>query len=170
MSINNVTLVGRLTKDPELKYSQGGTAIARFTLAVNRQFKKDGQPDADFISCVAFSKTAENLCNFMSKGSQIGVVGNIQTGSYEKDGQRVYTTDVIANSIQFLESKSSGQQNQQPQQQQNNYGYQQQVPQQQQQNPFNNQQQTQQQAPQQGFNNQNTNSGPIEITDDDLPF
>lgn len=165
--INNVTLVGRLTKDPELKYSQSGTAIARFTLAVNRQYKREGQPDADFISCIAFSKTAENLCNFMSKGSQIGVVGNIQTGSYEKDGQRVYTTDVIANNIQFLESKSNSQQNQQPQQQQNNYGYQQQA---QQQNPFNNQQQTQQQAPQQGYNNQYSNNGPIEITDDDLPF
>ena len=88
MSMNNVVLVGRLTKDIELKYTQSGMAVAKFTLAVNRQFKKEGQPDADFIMCTAFSKTAENLANFMRKGSQIGVVGSIQTGSYDnKDGK-----------------------------------------------------------------------------------
>lgn len=124
MSVNNVVLVGRLTKDVELKYTQSGMAVAKFILAVNRQFKKDGQPDADFIACTAFSKTAENLANFMRKGSQIGVIGNIQTGSYDKDGTRVYTTDVICNNIQFLESRQEqqgGQQQQQyqaPQQQQ----------------------------------------------------
>lgn len=141
--INNVTLVGRLTKDPELKYSHTGTAISRFTLAVNRQFKKEGQPDADFISCIAFSKTAENLCNFMSKGSQIGVVGNIQTGSYEKDGQRVYTTDIIANNIQFLESRNEQQGNQ------SNHGFTKKTQQTQQDNPF---------------------GGAMDIKDDDLPF
>ena len=110
MSMNNVVLVGRLTKDIELKYTQSGMAVAKFTLAVNRQFKKEGQPDADFIMCTAFSKTAENLANFMRKGSQIGVVGSIQTGSYDnKDGKRVYTTDVICNNIQFLESRSEQQ-------------------------------------------------------------
>lgn len=121
MSVNNVVLVGRLTKDVELKYTQSGMAVAKFILAVNRQFKKEGQPDADFITCTAFSKTAENLANFMRKGSQIGVVGNIQTGSYDdKDGKRVYTTDVICNNIQFLESRQEqqgGQQYQQPKQQ-----------------------------------------------------
>ena len=106
MSVNNVVLVGRLTKDVELRYTQSGMAVAKFILAVNRQFKKEGQPDADFITCTAFGKTAENLANFMRKGSQIGVVGNIQTGSYDdKDGKRVYTTDVICNNIQFLESR-----------------------------------------------------------------
>ena len=122
MSVNNVVLVGRLTKDVELKYTQSGMAVAKFILAVNRQFKKDGQPDADFITCTAFSKTAENLANFMRKGSQIGVVGSIQTGSYDdKDGKRVYTTDVICNNIQFLESRQEQQGGQQqyqaPQQQ-----------------------------------------------------
>ena len=131
MSVNNVVLVGRLTKDVELKYTQSGMAVAKFILAVNRQFKKDGQPDADFITCTAFSKTAENLANFMRKGSQIGVVGNIQTGSYDKDGTRVYTTDVICNNIQFLEPRQEqqgGQQQQQyqaPQQQQQKPQYQQ---------------------------------------------
>lgn len=119
MSVNNVVLVGRLTKDVELRYTQTGMAVAKFILAVNRQFKKDGQPDADFITCTAFGKTAENLANFMRKGSQIGVVGNIQTGSYDdKDGKRVYTTDVICNNIQFLESRQEqqgGQQYQSPQ-------------------------------------------------------
>jgi len=122
MSVNNVVLVGRLTKDVELKYTQSGMAVAKFILAVNRQFKKDGQPDVDFITCTAFGKTAENLANFMRKGSQIGVVGNIQTGSYDdKDGKRVYTTDVICNNIQFLESRQEQQGGQQqyqaPQQQ-----------------------------------------------------
>ena len=117
MSVNNVVLVGRLTKDVELKYTQSGMAVAKFILAVNRQFKKEGQPDADFITCTAFSKTAENLANFMRKGSQIGVVGNIQTGSYDdKDGKRVYTTDVICNNIQFLESRQEQQGGQQQQQ------------------------------------------------------
>ena len=114
MSVNNVVLVGRLTKDVELKYTQSGMAVAKFILAVNRQFKKDGQPDADFITCTAFSKTAENLANFMRKGSQIGVVGSIQTGYYDdKDGKRVYTTDVICNNIQFLESRQEQQGGQQ---------------------------------------------------------
>ena len=165
MSINNTVLVGRLTKDVELKYSQTGTAVARFNLAVNRQFKKDGQPDADFISCVAFGKTAENLANFMRKGSQIGVTGRIQTGSYDdKDGKRVYTTDVVADNIQFLESRSETQGN-------NQGGYQQQrqaPPQQQYQQPPQQQQYQQQNdpfvQPQQGGNY----APPM--NDDDLPF
>lgn len=114
--INQVVLVGRLTKDPELRYSQNGVAMVNYTIAVNRQFKTDGQPDVDFINCKAFKKQAENLANFQKKGNLIGLEGRIQTGSYEKDGQRVFTTDVIADSIQFLERKESGQQ-QAPQQQ-----------------------------------------------------
>ena len=121
MSINRVVLAGRLTKDPELKYSGSGVAMCRFTVAVNRQFKKDGQDEADFINCLCFNKTAENLANFQKKGSLIGVDGRIQTGKYTNaDNQTVYTTDVVAESIQFLESKREGQapqQQVQPQQQ-----------------------------------------------------
>ena len=112
--MNTVNLVGRLTKEPELKYSASGVAIVRFTIAVNRQFKKEGQPDADFINCIAWRKTAENLANFQNKGNLIGVNGRIQTGSYEgQDGKRVYTTDVLAESIQFFDKKEKGQQQQQ---------------------------------------------------------
>jgi len=106
--INRVVLVGRLTKDPELKYTPSGVQMARFTVAVNRTFKQEGQPEADFIGCLAWRKQAENLANFMKKGSLIGVEGRIQTGSFEgQDGKRVYTSDVIADSIQFLEPRSS---------------------------------------------------------------
>lgn len=102
--INNVVLVGRLTKDPELKYSASGVAIARFTLAVNRTFGQD--KETDFINCIAFKKTAENLANFTGKGSLIGLEGRIQTGSYQNaEGKKVFTTDILANSVQFLDSK-----------------------------------------------------------------
>lgn len=103
--MNNVTIVGRMTRDCDLKYSASGTAIARFTLAVN----KFGKDEANFINCVAFKKTAEALANYTKKGSLIGVVGSIETGSYEKDGIRRYTTDVLCNSVQFLEPKRDGQ-------------------------------------------------------------
>src|SRR5690606_30366161 len=107
--INNVTLVGRLTKDPELRYTPSGVANCIFTLAVNRTFKnQNGEQEADFIQCVAWRKAAENLSNYMTKGSLIGITGRIQTGSYEgQDGKRVYTTEVVAESIQFLESKNT---------------------------------------------------------------
>ena len=125
--MNAVNLVGRLTKDPELKYTASGVANARFTIAVNRTFKTEGQPDADFINCVAWRKQAENLANFQKKGNLIGVIGRIQTGSYEKDGQRFYTTDVLAESIQFYDKKQQGEvqkqnsyQEQPAQKQQNN--------------------------------------------------
>ena len=108
--MNRTTLVGRLTKDPELRYTPSGVATVRFTIAVNRQFKTEGQPEADFINCVAWRKTAENLANFQKKGNLIGVDGRIQTGSYEgQDGKRVYTTDVLAESIQFYDKKEQGQ-------------------------------------------------------------
>lgn len=112
--INRSVLVGRLTKDPELRYTPNGIASCRFTLAVNRAFKMEGEQQADFIQCVAWRKQAENLANFQRKGNLIGVEGRIQTGSYEgQDGKRVYTTDVVADSIQFLEPNkgSEGTQN-----------------------------------------------------------
>ena len=113
--INRVVLVGRLTKDPELRYTPSGVAMARFTLAVNRTFSnQQGEREADFINCVVWRKQAENTANYLKKGSLAGVEGRIQTGSYEgQDGKRVYTTDVVADSVQFLEPRnSSGERNQ----------------------------------------------------------
>ena len=125
--MNTVNLVGRISKDLELRYTPSGIATIRFTIAVNRTFKTEGQPDADFINCVAWRKQAENLANFQKKGNLIGVIGRIQTGSYEKDGQRFYTTDVLAESIQFYDKKQQGEvqkqnsyQEQPAQKQQNN--------------------------------------------------
>lgn len=113
--MNSVNLIGRLVRDPELKYSQSGMAILRFTVAVDRKLSKDkkeeaqanNQPTADFISCTAFGKTAEVIANYHSKGNQIAVEGRIQTGSYEKDGRTIYTTDVLVNSITFVGSKNN---------------------------------------------------------------
>ncbi|MGD3158833.1 single-stranded DNA-binding protein [Staphylococcus haemolyticus] len=114
--INRVVLVGRLTKNPN--FNEGNVANAKFTLAVNRPFKnKNGEQEADFINVVAFRRQAENVNNYLSKGQLAGVDGRIQTRSYEKDGQRVYVTEVVAESVQFLEPKNSNQQNNQPQQQ-----------------------------------------------------
>lgn len=107
--INRVVLVGRLVADPELRYTPNGIASCKFRVAVNRPFKNEGEQQADFIPCVAWRKQAENLANFMKKGNLIGLEGRIQTGSYEgQDGKRVYTTDVVADSIQFLEPRSNG--------------------------------------------------------------
>lgn len=103
--MNKVHLIGRFTKEP----SMGGqeTAWARFTLAVDRRYKKDGDQSADFISCVAFGKTAEFIGHYLIKGSKVGITGHIQTGSYtNKDGKMVYTTDVIVEEIEFCEKKS----------------------------------------------------------------
>src|SRR5699024_1472050 len=107
--INSVNLVGRLTRDTDLRISQSNIAVASFTLAVNRQFKNaNGEREADFINCVAFKKTAEILNQYAGKGSQIGVTGSIQTRNYEnKDRQRVYVTEVIANNSALLDSKGS---------------------------------------------------------------
>lgn len=155
--MNRTVLVGRLTRDPDLRYTPNGVAVANFTLAVNRPFtNQQGNREADFINCVAWRKPAENLANYMKKGSQIGVDGRIQTRTYEgQDGKTVYVTEVLAESIQFLESKNNSntaQNNQtgtntQPNQQNN-------------QNPSN-------------FNDNDpfVNDGqPIDISDDDLPF
>lgn len=106
--INRVVLVGRITKDIELRRTQSGTSVVSFTMAVNRRFKQEGQPDADFIRCIAWNKTAELMNQYLSKGALIGIEGRIQTGSYQdKDGKTVYTTDVVVDNVQFLEPKSA---------------------------------------------------------------
>ena len=106
--MNIVVLTGRITKDAEIRYTQSNEpmAIARFTLAVDRKYKKDGEQGADFISCVAFGKRAEFMEKYGKKGTKFNLDGSIQTGSYtNKDNQKVYTTDVIVNNIEFGESK-----------------------------------------------------------------
>ncbi len=113
--INNTVLVGRMTKDPELRRTGSGKAVTSFTLAVNRAFKQDGQPDADFIQCVTWNKQAENVERYCSKGSQVAVIGSIQTRSYDNNqGQKVYVTEIICSQVQFLDSKreNSNQDNQ----------------------------------------------------------
>lgn len=107
--INNVVLVGRLTKDPDLRYTASGTAVATFTLAVNRNFKsQSGDREADFINCVLWRKPAETLANYARKGTLLGVTGRIQTRNYEnQQGQRVYVTEVVADNFQLLESKGA---------------------------------------------------------------
>ena len=108
--MNRVELIGRITRDPELRYTSSNIATARFTLAVNRPFKsQNGEQGTDFINIVVWRKQAENVKKYVSKGSLVAVEGRIQTGSYEKDGQRIYTTDVVADSVQFLESKAQSQ-------------------------------------------------------------
>ncbi|KOP81990.1 single-stranded DNA-binding protein [Cytobacillus solani] len=144
--MNRVVLVGRLTKDPELRYTPNGVPVATFTLAVNRTFaNQQGEKEADFINCVIWRKPAENVANFLKKGAQAGVDGRIQTRSYEgQDGKRVYVTEVQAESVQFLDKKND---NHQP----NN-------------NQSSNQQNKQQRDP---FANDGQQ---IDIDDSDLPF
>ncbi len=102
--MNKVVLIGRLTKDPELKFTQGtGTAVCNFTMAVNRRFKKEGQPDADFIPVVVWGKQAESTANYMKKGSLLSVAGRIETRSYEGKNGRVFITEVVADEVSFLE-------------------------------------------------------------------
>lgn len=141
--LNNISLVGRLTKDVELRYTPSNVAVATFTLAVNRTFKNEnGDREADFINCVMWRQQAENLANWAKKGALIGITGRIQTRSYDnQQGQRVYVTEVVAEQFQLLESK--GQQGNQGQQRQ----------------------QAQQQTP--DFSRQ---GAPMDISDDDLPF
>nr|DAS71697.1 MAG TPA: Single strand binding protein [Caudoviricetes sp.] len=141
--LNNVSLVGRLTKDVDLRYTPSNVAVATFTLAVNRTFKNEnGDREADFINCVMWRQQAEKLANWAKKGALIGVTGRIQTRSYDnQQGQRVYVTEVVAEQFQLLESKG----------QQGNQG----------------QQQAQQQAP--DFS-RNASTNPLDISDDMLPF
>lgn len=102
--MNNVVLIGRLTRDPELKYSQAGKAYCRFTVAVNRDFNKD---EADFINCLAFGKTAETIAEWLGKGRRIALQGRIQTGSYQNsNGDTVYTTEVVADRFEFIDSQN----------------------------------------------------------------
>ncbi|MCI9082933.1 MAG: single-stranded DNA-binding protein [Lachnospiraceae bacterium] len=112
--MNKVILMGRLTRDPEVRYSQGeqATAVARYTLAVDRRFKRDGdQQTADFINCVAFGRSGEFAEKYFHKGIKIAVTGRIQTGSYtNQEGQKVYTTDVVVEEQEFAESKSASEQ------------------------------------------------------------
>ena len=161
--MNKVILMGRLTRDPEVRYSAGesGTAIARYTLAVDRRFKREGEATADFISCVSFGRTAEFAEKYFRQGLKVLVAGRIQTGSYTNNsGQKVYTTDVVVEEQEFAEGKNSSQQGagQQPPQ---NYGGQQNAPQQSQgygqQGGYN---APQQNAPQQGGYNAPQQSAP----------
>lgn len=188
--LNRVILVGRLTKDPDLRYTPNGVAVANFTIAVNRPFaNQEGNREADFINCVVWRRPAENLANFMKKGSLIGVDGRVQSRTFEgQDGKTVFVTEVVADSVQFLESKGSGQggqsqgsnqnnsnqgggnqnQNQNQSQNQNNY-------QNQNQNSYQNQNNNNSYQNNNNQSNQNedpfqNNGGPIDISDDDLPF
>jgi|SRR5690625_360792 len=140
--INRTVLVGRMTKDCDLRYTQNGKAVGNFTLAVNRPFKnQQGEQEADFINCTIWGKAAENLANYMGKGGQVGVDGRIQTRNFEgQDGKRVYITEVVADSVQFLESKK--QSNNQSSNQKNN----------------------------QNDDAFKGHGEPIDISDDDLPF
>ena len=142
--LNNVSLVGRTTRDVELRYTQSNVAVATFTLAVNRTFKNEnGERETDFINCVMWRQQAENLANWAKKGALIGITGRIQTRSYDnQQGQRVYVTEVVAETFQLLESKGQGNQGQQ-------------------------RPQAQQQAP--DFS-RNANTNPLDISDDMLPF
>lgn len=141
--MNSICLVGRLTKDVELRYTPSNVAVATFTLAVNRTFKNEnGEREADFINCVMWRQQAENLANWAKKGALIGITGRIQTRSYDnQQGQRVYVTEVVAENFQLLESKGQGNQGQQ--------------------------RQAQQQAP--DFS-RSANTNPLDIDDSDLPF
>lgn len=109
--MNRVMLIGRLTAKPELRYTGSNVPFSRFTVAVNRTFNNNnGERETDFINCIIWRKQAENVCNYLDKGSLVSVEGRIQTGSYDdKDGNKRYTTDVVADSVQFLESKSQRQ-------------------------------------------------------------
>lgn len=124
--MNKTILMGRIVRDPDVRYSQGAngsTAVARYTLAVDRKFKQEGQPTADFINCIAFGKLGEFAEKYLKQGIKIAVTGRIQTGSYtNKDGQKVYTTDVVVEEQEFCESKSSqqSQNNDRPQSSQDN--------------------------------------------------
>ncbi|MBM7609488.1 single-strand DNA-binding protein [Lysinibacillus composti] len=190
--INRVVLVGRLTKDPELRYTPSGVPMTRFTVAVNRTFSnQQGEREADFISCIAWRKQAENLANFMKKGSLIGLEGRIQTGSFEgQDGKRVYTTDIVADSVQFLEPRNSSgggsyssnqQYGGQPSYAGNQPAYSTSQPNQQfgggmNQDPFGGSyQQSQPSQNQQNYTRVDedpfaSSKGPIEVSEDDLPF
>lgn len=117
-SFNKVILLGRLTAQPELKQTQSGTAVTSFTIAVDRRYSKEGQEkQADFITVVAWKRTAEFICKYFGKGSAILVCGELQTRSWEQDGQKRYATEVVASEVSFCEAKKSSEGNNSPQQQ-----------------------------------------------------
>lgn len=165
--MNKVVLMGRLTKDPDVRYASGenSTTVARYTLAVDRRFKRDGEATADFISCAAFGRQAEVAGQYFHRGTKLTISGRIQTGSYTgKDGQKVYTTDVVVEEQEFAESKNAAenapqdtQPQQQPAQAQQRAQAPQQRPAQQQQVPYPNQRYQQQpgRAQQQQYPQQN---------------
>ena len=135
--MNSVSLMGRLTRDAELRYaSNTEMAILRFNVAVDRRLSKEkrmeaennNQPTADFINCIAFGKTAEFIGQYFGKGNKIAITGHIQTGSYEKDGQRIYTTDVVVDSFDFVESISSSKTNTNQENTAQDYGFNQAIP------------------------------------------
>ncbi|MCD8920929.1 single-stranded DNA-binding protein [Staphylococcus gallinarum] len=152
--INRVILVGRLTKDPEFRTTPSGISIANFTLVVNRTFTNaQGEREADFINCVVFKKQAENVNKYLSKGKLAGVDGRLQSRSYEnQQGQRVFVTELVAESVQFLEPKNNGQTKTNSQ------------------NNYQNQQPSTNNQPPVGDNPFANANGPIDIQDDDLPF
>ncbi len=121
--MNKVALVGRLTRDPEIRYVQDGMPLVKFGVAVGRRYRKPNEPDADFINCVAFGKTAEFIGKYFSKGKPIGIAGKIQTSSWDDatTGQKRYNTEVIAEEVEFVESKSSADNNQGNNYNNNNY-------------------------------------------------
>ncbi|EAG7363119.1 single-stranded DNA-binding protein [Listeria monocytogenes] len=159
--MNRVVLVGRLTKDPDLRYTPAGAAVATFTLAVNRPFKNgQGEQEADFIQCVVWRKPAENVANFLKKGSLTGVDGRVQTRNYEgNDGKRVYVTEIVAESVQFLEPKQNAVEGSTPNNNQNEANY------------SNNNKNGSYRASSSQNSDSFANEGkPIDISDDDLPF
>ena len=148
--MNSVNLIGRLCKEVDLRKTQNGKSVVQFTLAVNRLVKTQGQPDADFINCVAWNKAADNMAQYLHKGSLIGITGSLQTRNYKNNqGQKVYATEVICNNVQFLEPKSDTT-SQNPYGQQNTYGT----------------QQKSAMAPKYDY----MQGESLEITDDELPF
>ena len=157
--INRVVLVGRLTKDPVLRKTANGASVTSFTLPCTRRYKQEGQPDADFINTVVWNKTADSVSQYTHKGSLVGVEGRIQTRSYDdKDGKRVYVTEVVADSVQFLESKSAAASNANSNayvpdyDQGSNQGYQ------------------SDNSSSQSYSNDFTSSDTLDIASDDLPF
>ncbi|HAC1836240.1 TPA_asm: single-stranded DNA-binding protein [Listeria monocytogenes] len=159
--MNRVVLVGRLTKDPELRYTPAGLAVTTFTLAVNRAFtNQNGEREADFIQCVVWRKPAENAANFLKKGSMAGVDGRIQTRNYEdSDGKRVFVTEVVAESVQFLEPKNNNAEGVTSNNYQNEANY-----------SNNNKTSSYRADTSQKSDSFASEGKPIDISDDDLPF
>lgn len=169
--INRVVLVGRLTRDPELKYTTNNVAVASFTLAVNRQFtNSQGEREADFINCVIWRKAAENFANFTNKGSLVGIDGRIQTRNYEnQQGNRVYVTEVVVDNFSLLESRSESEKRNSDNGSSNNANSNKAPSYNQSNNSNNNNNQSKNSS-----NNMSDpfadNSKPVDISDDDLPF